>query len=434
MSNVCSAANLISTYTPSAAGSEISLLSKNVDAVTVEANLVACNALTIQGVVVDTSTSDKIQNISSATAGVTNFTGEVTMTDLSANQIETDTIIPKTGTTLQITDAAITSPLMHFAPTTGRVGINYNNPQQALDIRANISQTSAPSFCVDATNSRIGVGVTNPTYSIQVNNSATSSTNLMALLQPSLPVSAYSQFFVGKDTSKNMGFRYTTSSTDTATSNYGGIFISGTETSRWYQSSIELRQPVTMTGSLYVQGEISYGTLNFKLFGQTAWTTDPNKSYYTCNCPFARSVTFGFQDMYATNLLANGNYVCAIRAQGGIPACQVWTVGTNGGAGRDSDDSNEFFLHNAGPQSASHRMAGSITLTRMYTPPGAFIVYNVLGNTILYDVNSSTTGRYFSNIVGRVVFPANATLSRIELLTNNGSTGMTGTFDLSYIL
>ena len=428
MTDVCNIANQIASYTPSSTGLEVSLLSKNVDAVTVEANLVACNALTIQGIPVTTTSSDKIQNISSATAGVTNFTGEVTMTDLSTDQIETDTIIPKTGNTLQITDAGITSPLMHFNPTTGRVGINTNNPQQALDVRANSTQAS-PSFCVDAANSRIGVGVINPTYAIHLNHPSTSTTSLAALLQSGLPVSAYNQILFGKDTSKYASLRYTTSSTDTAASNYAGIVLSGTETSRWYQTGIEFRVPVTLTGNLTVNGTAN---LYLAVNGQTVWTADTNKTYYQCSCPNARSVTFGFQDMYATGLLSGGNYICKVVSSTGTPECQVWTTGNNAATGRESS-SNQFWLHNGGPQTSTQRMAGTITLTRMYTAPGNPFVYNVHGNSILYDVNTSTT-HYFSTIVGRVVLPTSATLNRVELLTNNSSTGMSGTFDLSYLL
>lgn len=224
MTDVCNIANQIASYTPS---STVSLLSKNVDAVTVEANLVACNALTIQGIPVTTTSSDKIQNISSATAGVTNFTGEVTMTDLSTDQIETDIIIPKTGTSVTITDAGVVNPTLTVIPSTGRIGVNYTTPQNTIDVRSGSTATT-PSFLVDATNSRIGIGTTSLNYPIHVSNPTTSTVALAGFLAPNLPVSANASIFVGTTTSNLAALRYVTSATNTTATNQLALSVGST--------------------------------------------------------------------------------------------------------------------------------------------------------------------------------------------------------------
>lgn len=225
--DVCVSANRIGTYTAST-NPDIYLMSKNVDAVTVEANLVACDHLTIQGVEISTATNTKTQNITSATTNVTNFTGMITAADLSATQMEIDAIIPKAGTGITVTDAGVVNPILTIIPTQNRIGLNYETPVNTIDVRSGITAT-LPSFLVDATNSRIGMGTTSLSYPLHIVSSATTtSVPLAAFLVPALPVSGNCSLFVGTTTSNYAALRYQTSATNTSATNSLALSVGST--------------------------------------------------------------------------------------------------------------------------------------------------------------------------------------------------------------
>jgi len=429
MTDVCNLANRIGTYAPSSSSAvNVNLLSKNVDAVTVEANLVACDALTIGGVPITTVSAEKVQNITAATPAQTTFNGQVTMTDLSTTQIETDTIIPKTGTSLTITDAGVANPTLTIIPSTGRIGVNYTTPQNTIDVRSSTTAT-VPSFLVDAFNSRIGIGLTSPSYPIHVSSPSTSTVALAGFLAPSLPVSANASIFVGTSTSNLAALRYITSATNTTATNQLALSVGSTNIMTSTNSATNFPMPVTIANNLTVTGT---SNLNLAVNGQNNWTRDTNSTYIECACPFARSVTFGFQDMYFTGITASTAFTCRILTSTGTADCSgVRTVGTNGGTGR-AGSSDIFYLHNSGNQALTTRMSGSITLTRMYTATGSVFKYNIQGHTTLRDTGNAT--EYFSVIVGNITLPSSATLAKIRLQNTTSSTGQTGTEQLSYIL
>lgn len=60
--NVCDPAFQIPTYSTSGSGSGTSFF-KNIDAVSVESDLISCGALTVNGVPITTTTTDKVQNM-----------------------------------------------------------------------------------------------------------------------------------------------------------------------------------------------------------------------------------------------------------------------------------------------------------------------------------------------------------------------------------
>jgi len=87
MTDYCASRNQIKTYAPTASASN-TLFAKNIDCVTLEADLVACDTLTVQGVdlsgVTDLTTKTQYQT---ASGNTTTFAGNVTTSGLTVNQI-----------------------------------------------------------------------------------------------------------------------------------------------------------------------------------------------------------------------------------------------------------------------------------------------------------------------------------------------------------
>jgi hypothetical protein len=87
MTDYCASRNQIKTYAPTASASN-TLFAKNIDCVTLEANLVACDTLTVQGVdlsgVTDLTTKTQYQT---ASGNTTTFAGSVSTSALVVNQI-----------------------------------------------------------------------------------------------------------------------------------------------------------------------------------------------------------------------------------------------------------------------------------------------------------------------------------------------------------
>jgi hypothetical protein len=97
MTDYCASRNQIKNYAPTAAGS--TLFAKNIDCVTLEAGLVACDVLTVQGVDLSgiNDVIDKTQ-YQSASGNNTTFAGNTTTSSLVTGQISA--LNPSTGITL----------------------------------------------------------------------------------------------------------------------------------------------------------------------------------------------------------------------------------------------------------------------------------------------------------------------------------------------
>jgi hypothetical protein len=162
--DVCNAANRIGTYVPAASSggttptswtitstetSTVNQQIKNIDAVSVEANLVSCNALTIAGQPITgglATLTEKTQN-QTATAGTTTFTGTVnaesfnaTGGTFTASTINTQNIVPTAEPIL----IGGTNKTVYIHSVNQRVGINTTAPTAgtALDVNGSIRTNS----------------------------------------------------------------------------------------------------------------------------------------------------------------------------------------------------------------------------------------------------------------------------------------------------
>lgn len=138
MSDYCSASKFIANYAGTGSGTAYF---KNVDAVTVESDLVACHQLTIDGVAVDgtfSTLNDKTQN-QTAVPDTTTFTGTVTATGINAANVNTNTILPFSGSNVYIGSAGTG---ITFNNSNKYVGIGTGNPQYPLDVSGELQTRS----------------------------------------------------------------------------------------------------------------------------------------------------------------------------------------------------------------------------------------------------------------------------------------------------
>jgi hypothetical protein len=82
----CAAKNQIGTYATSTATASNTLFAKNIDCVSLEANLVSCDALTIQGTSFNASVFTNTQNMT-AIPNETTFAGNVITPDVTTNRV-----------------------------------------------------------------------------------------------------------------------------------------------------------------------------------------------------------------------------------------------------------------------------------------------------------------------------------------------------------
>lgn len=148
MPDYCSASKFIANYAASGTGSATAYF-KNVDAVTVESDLVACNQLTIDGVSVDgtfSTLNDKTQN-QTAVPNTTTFTGTVAATGINTANVNTNTILPFSGSNVYIGSGGTG---ISYNNSNNRVGIGTASAGYPLDVVGEI-QTRSRIRIVDAT-------------------------------------------------------------------------------------------------------------------------------------------------------------------------------------------------------------------------------------------------------------------------------------------
>lgn len=196
MSNVCTPSNQIGTYAPSAVGSI--LFAKNIDCVTLEADLVSAGTLTVDGVDLSTyvETVEKTQNIDRALLGSTDFNGSLTVPQLITNQISAldpitgieigSTINHQNATTSSGNPVNITNPSLATNNTLGLlVGTSKTsntNAWQILYVNANSagSQINRLDFrmlgyfspTLALTQGKVGVNTSAPTEALDVTGNA----------------------------------------------------------------------------------------------------------------------------------------------------------------------------------------------------------------------------------------------------------------------
>jgi len=122
--NFCTASNQIGTYANSASGTI--LFAKNIDCVTLEADLVSAGAITVDGVDLSDYTDivEKTQNISASLAQTT-FAGNVTSPGLEVSQVQAlDPVLGvQVGSTIN-QEIATTSSGIQFNMTNPSLGTN----------------------------------------------------------------------------------------------------------------------------------------------------------------------------------------------------------------------------------------------------------------------------------------------------------------------
>jgi hypothetical protein len=172
----CAAKNQIKSYAPSSSsGTTVTLFAKNIDCVTLEADLVACDALTIQGQPISVSAVpdviDKTQNMS-AIANETTHTGNFIGADLQTTRItpiDTSTGLSLLGNstvsgTLGVTGATTLTGAVTAASNITMSGTSAALTQSGTSATASLKATSVTTLAASgATTLSSTLGVTGAT-------------------------------------------------------------------------------------------------------------------------------------------------------------------------------------------------------------------------------------------------------------------------------
>lgn len=135
MADYCDPSNFIGTYDPAnSSGGSGDIVTKNIDCVTLEADTVTCNALTINGESIEVDLTNVIARTVNQTATAnpqtTVFTGTLAADEVSAPQVNTDTIVAGSGT------LTVGSPMVCSSTLTSNSSINVSNSSGTSTLQA----------------------------------------------------------------------------------------------------------------------------------------------------------------------------------------------------------------------------------------------------------------------------------------------------------
>lgn len=216
MTNFCTASNQIGSYAASSSSTTQNIITKNIDCVNLDADLVATGNLTVDGVDLSSYPDivEKTQNIVSTPPG-TSFTGPLTASGLNVTQIAAnDPLLGiEIGSVLNHTMASTTGTFMYnmINPSLG-TGFNdnmgleigtskttdnawqmlYVNNATALSRRLDFRMRgySTPTLCL--TRGKVGVGNSAPTEALDVTGNA----KIGGSLTTTLPITTIPQIIL----------------------------------------------------------------------------------------------------------------------------------------------------------------------------------------------------------------------------------------------
>lgn len=361
----CVTSNQIGNYVPSSGGGGSGgVTTRNIDCVTLDADTVTCNSLTIDGVVVDTSLQDIVAATQhqTATPSITTFSSNVDVDQVYSTTLLTDNIQAPTGT-LTINSAVTTT-----SSVTSATSINVNN-------------TTATTGAV-------------PLASFTAANQTSGTTAL----------------YLGKNTSAQHNALALTYNFSASPSNYAQLSLTySTAGPKIYSNSVDIPSSLTVKSNLVnprVIGTLTSvtgaGPFNFTWFGNYTGVRKVIMNLVDImvetgvnnNCPV---ISVGSGNQYLTGTADtyrgasygnNGASTIQWDKPGGIPIWNVWTLANT-----------------------TTKISGSVEFTYAGTYSGTKEMWSVKGN-----LSSVLSGTYVCNLAGTVymsdLYP---TLSSIQL-------------------
>lgn len=415
--DVCNPVNNIGTYVSSSGGggstpstwtitstetSTVNQQIKNIDAVSVEANLVSCDVLTVAGQTITGGLADlntKTQN-QTATEGTTTFVGTVNAASLNAtggtftaSTINTQYIVPTT----EPVQIGGTNKTLVVNSSTQRVGVNTTTPTTALDVTG-----------------------TTKTTTLQISPTTTSSTtNCINCTNSSLGVAEYRFLLGASESSNNGGYlsfaRASTTSGDA--NNKMSLYLNGTSKPRLdvTGTNVVISSPVSVNGSV-INNYLGNGQINdSNLAASYSFTTFTARSFTVSF--YNVSVTTGAWRMDLTVGGTASSSGCTIGSKGNSS-----TSWTSGGLIRLLNDTTTSL-----PGVATCIMNGNIRFEMVGGTQSA-PVFVFFGTTTVIAPSVSTT--YSNEINGQVTVSSGFPLT---LTLNSTLARATGTFYLSYL-
>lgn len=318
MADYCDPSNFIGTYAPSSSsGGDGTITTKNIDCVTLEADTVTCSALTINGESIEVDLTNVIARTVNQSATdnpqVTVFAGTLASDEVSAPQVNTDTIVAGSGT------ITVGSPMVCSSTLTSNSSITVSN------------------------------------------SSGTSTLQALTLYEPN-QASGGVQLLFGKNTSSNncgvLGFNYTATG---STSNNLSLTLANQPGLQIYPSYVNVASSLNVAGVPCVPRQIG-----------TMATLAPSPTSYSFNFttigPIRRMV-FSIADMIVTDgtnnppllQLMSGTYTYASN----VGAYVGLNAGNNASATRAYADTGIPLWNNLTlpPSSGSYKISGSIEFT-----------------------------------------------------------------------
>lgn len=227
MTDYCSAYKFIGNFASGSSGGTSTTYIKNLDAVSVEADLVSCGKLTINNVEIDDTVSSLTTKTQYQTASAdnTSFTGTVTSTGVRAATVSANSMIPYTGTSINFGTNTV-----YMNTSAKYVGINTVAPAYSLDVN----------------------GEGNFSTALRVTSSATSSVTLLQLLGPSVSTATTTneiRMFIGTTNSTRTGGVIAWCPRAAVTDNRLSLYVTGTSAPR-LDINASTSPNVSITGSL----------------------------------------------------------------------------------------------------------------------------------------------------------------------------------------
>lgn len=228
MTDYCSSYKFIGNFASGSSGGTSTTYIKNLDAVSVEADLISCGKLTINNVEIDDTVSSLTTKTQyqTASANDTSFAGTVTSTGVRAATVSANSMIPYSGTSINFGTNTV-----YMNTSAKYVGINTVSPAYSLDVN----------------------GEGNFSTALRVTSSATSSVTLLQLLGPSVSTATTTneiRMFIGTTNSTRTGGVIAWCPRATVTDNRLSFYVTGTSTPRLDINASSTSPNVSITGSL----------------------------------------------------------------------------------------------------------------------------------------------------------------------------------------